>query len=76
LSGESGEAITAADVTLTGWMPEHGHGLTAVPLTEELGGGRYEIQPIVLYMPQLWELDVVVTRNDEREAVTFTFCVP
>jgi hypothetical protein len=76
LSGETGEVITAADVTVTGWMPEHRHGLNAVPLTRELEGGRYEIQPIILYMPQLWELGVVVNRSGQRDAVTFTFCVP
>jgi hypothetical protein len=76
LSAESGEAITAASVTLTGWMPLHRHGLSSVPLTRELGGGRYEIQPINLFMPQLWELGVDVTRNDERDVVTFAFCVP
>jgi hypothetical protein len=76
LSDESGEAITAAGVTVTGWMPQHRHGLNAVPLTRELEGGRYEIQPIILYMPQLWEFGVVVTRTDEPEIVNFTFCIP
>jgi hypothetical protein len=76
LSGESAEAITAADVSFSGWMPQHGHGLNAVPLIQELGAGRYAIRPIILYMPQLWELSVVVTRGDAREAVTFDVCVP
>jgi hypothetical protein len=76
LSAETGEAIADASVTLTGWMPRHGHGLSSVPLTRELDGGRYEIRPINLFMPQLWEFGVVVTRNGEPEVVTFTFCVP
>jgi hypothetical protein len=76
LSDPSGDPITAANVTVTGWMPQHRHGLNAVPLTKELDGGRYQIQPIILYMPQLWELDVIVTQNDEPESVTFSFCVP
>jgi hypothetical protein len=76
LSGEGGDSIAGASVSFTGWMPQHGHGLNAVPLIEELEGGRYEIQPIILYMPQLWELGVVVTQNGERERVTFGFCVP
>jgi hypothetical protein len=76
LSGESGEPITGASVSFTGRMPLHRHGLTALPLIRELDGGRYEIQPIILFMPQLWELSVVVTRNDDTEAVTFDVCVP
>ncbi|HTV21346.1 MAG TPA: FixH family protein [Polyangiaceae bacterium] len=76
LSDESGTAITAANVSFAGWMPLHGHGLNAVPLIRELEGGRYEIDPIVLYMPQLWELSVVVARDDETEDVTFDVCVP
>ena len=76
LSGESGEPITGAGVAFTGWMPLHRHGLTALPVTRELDGGRYEIQTIILFMPQLWELSVVVTRNDESADVTFDICVP
>jgi hypothetical protein len=76
LSGASSEPITGASVSFSGRMPLHRHGLTALPLTRELDGGRYEIQPIILFMPQLWELSVVVTRNDDTEAVTFDVCVP
>lgn len=76
LSDESGEPITAADVSFSGWMPQHDHGLNALPLISERDGGRYEIKPIILYMPQLWELEVSVTRGDERESVSFSFCVP
>jgi hypothetical protein len=57
-------------------MPLHRHGLNSLPVIRELDGGRYEVQPIVLYMPQLWELSVLVTRNDETEDVTFDICVP
>jgi len=76
LSREGGEALPAARVSLTGWMPDHGHGLNAVPLIEELDGGRYQIQPIILYMPQLWELSVVVDRDEGRDVATFDVCVP
>lgn len=76
LSDGNGEALTAANVSFAGWMPQHGHGLNAVPLIHELDGGRYEIEPIILYMPQLWELSIVVARDDERDVVTFDVCVP
>jgi hypothetical protein len=75
LSDASGVAMTGADVTFTGWMPEHGHGLSSVPLTRELDGGRYEIRPINLFMPQLWEFGVVVTQDEQRDIVRFSFCV-
>jgi hypothetical protein len=75
LVGPNAWTITAADVTFTGWMPQHGHGLGSVPLAEELEDGRYEIRPINLFMPQLWEFGVGVTQADERDAVTFSFCV-
>jgi hypothetical protein len=75
LSDASGDAMTADDVTFTGWMPEHGHGLSSVPLTRELDGGRYEIRPINLFMPQLWEFDVVVIHDGRRDSVRFSFCV-
>jgi hypothetical protein len=75
LSDVSGVAMTGADVTFTGWMPEHGHGLSSVPLARELDGGRYEIRPINLFMPQLWEFGVAVTHEEQRDIVRFSFCV-
>ncbi|MEY4546945.1 MAG: hypothetical protein RL685_3140 [Pseudomonadota bacterium] len=76
LSREDGSPLTGADVSFRGWMPRHRHGLTALPLTRELEGGRYEIQPIVLFMPQLWELGLTVTQGDATEEVSFALCVP
>lgn len=76
LTDASGEPVTGADVAFSGWMPRHRHGLTALPLTVERENGRYEIRPIVLFMPQPWELSVAVTAGAGTEDVTFDICVP
>ena len=57
-------------------MPLHCHGLTALPLTRELEEGHDEIDPIVLFMPQLWELSLGITQGGETEQVAFDVCVP
>lgn len=75
LTDERGQALPGADVSFSGWMPQHGHGLSSVPLARELDGGRYEIRPINLFMPQLWEFGVGVVRDEGSEVVKFRFCV-
>jgi hypothetical protein len=66
-----------ATLVATPWMPAHGHGSTKeVVVTPAGSGGRYELDPIYITMPGLWEVEIDVTVGDEAGAVTFAFCVP
>jgi hypothetical protein len=78
ISDASGAPIVGANVTLSGWMPEHGHGLNTIPVATELGAGRYRLEPINLFMPSVWEVTIEVTQPGAQtaESVLFKICVP
>ena len=60
--------VEGAQVYVTGWMPDHEHGMATLPETTELGGGTYRARGLLFHMPGDWELrvDVVVEREPER----------
>ena len=66
-----GEALLGCEVTLTPYMPDHGHGSNVVE-SSELEDGRYELEGFELTMPGLWELNADVT-CPELEMDSFTF---
>ncbi len=47
-----------ATVTVTPWMPAHGHGSPRTPVVTPLGAGRYRADDVVLHMPGTWQLTV------------------
>ena len=54
--------VEGADVALTCYMPEHGHGMLREPGTTEEGSGTYAVNPLLLHMDGYWTvtIDVVV----------------
>ncbi|MCK6569650.1 FixH family protein [Myxococcota bacterium] len=64
-----GEPVTGAVVTVTPFMPAHGHGSPETPAVVDVGGGRYRADNVVLHMPGTWQLTlraVVGARAGER----------
>lgn len=64
-----GEPVTGAVVTVTPFMPAHGHGSPEPPSVVDVGGGRYRADNVVLHMPGTWQLTlraVVGGRAGER----------
>lgn len=64
-----GEPVVGAVVTVTPWMPAHGHGSPSRPVVVEAGAGRYRASGVVLHMPGTWQLTlraVVGARAGER----------
>lgn len=55
-------------VRVSGWMPDHGHGLVQHPRAEPLGSGRFRTHGWLLHMRGRWELrfDVVPADHDPR----------
>lgn len=64
-------------VTVTPFMPDHGHGTPIAAEVSELAEpGEYEAGPVNLWMPGLWETTVEVTDGaDMTDAATFSFCI-
>ena len=57
-SGPEGEAVTGASVSMTCFMPAHGHGMLREPRTEALGGGVYRIRGFLLHMEGDWSISI------------------
>jgi hypothetical protein len=69
--------ITDAEVLVTPFMPAHGHGAGKnAEVTPGLEPGRYELSPINLWMPGVWETSVDVTAGGGNDKVVFKFCIP
>lgn len=54
-----GTPLEGAAVTISPWMPAHGHGSIDVEATET-GPGTYEADDVWLNMPGIWDLRVAV----------------
>lgn len=73
----NGEPILDAQLTLNPRMPDHGHGAPREAVVTQLGDGRYRAEPVALFMPGYWTIDVSVSVGDDPpESVQFGFCVP
>lgn len=73
---DSGDApVTGADVEVTPFMPDHGHGTPITTDVTEMTGGNYEGKPVNLWMPGLWEVTVEVTKDAQMDEVVFSFCI-
>lgn len=69
-----GAAVSDAQVTVSLWMPEHGHGAPAPTATNE-GGGEYHIIP-TFTMAGLWEVTLTAAHGGERVMTVLTLDVP
>lgn len=76
--GQAGSPLTGATIKVTPYMPDHRHG-TSVPVIvtpDPATPGRYELSPINLWMPGLWQITIDVTpAGGTRDSVVFNFCI-
>jgi hypothetical protein len=67
-----GQPVEGAALTITGGMPQHGHGLPTRPrVTRSLGGGAYEIEGVRFNMGGWWEFKVTIASERGADTVTF-----
>jgi hypothetical protein len=72
----SGAPVDGATVTVTPFMPDHGHGSAVVPTVTPSGGGKYAVTNIYLAMAGLWRLTVTVQPNGGApQDAAFQFCL-
>jgi hypothetical protein len=68
--------VSGAPMSVTPFMPDHDHGsgktVKITPLTEP---GQYQLEPVNMWMPGLWEVTVEVDGANSDRAV-FRFCLP
>ncbi len=69
-------AVEGGTVIGRSWMPDHGHSSPKPIGVTEAGAGSYDLSPVNLHMPGLWEVTVeVTTQAGTEDAVTFQFCI-
>lgn len=69
-SDESG--VEGADITVTPWMPDMGHGIADAPVLTELGGGRYEAT-FTFNMSGAWELQLALDAHLGADTLTVAY---
>jgi hypothetical protein len=65
--------VVGADITVTPWMPEMGHGVFEKPVVRERGGGLYSVENIILIMGGRWELRMKIRKEKVEDSLTFDF---
>ncbi len=72
VSKASGGPVTGAAITVSGDMPEHGHGLPTEPeVTEEIEPGVYLVEGMKFSMPGWWEMIFHIKSGAHEDRVIF-----
>jgi hypothetical protein len=75
LSDADGAPVSGARLVASPYMPKHQHGSAEV-VVEEQSEGRYQLSPIELIMPGVWEVPLSITpEGDDESQTTFRFCI-
>ena len=65
--------VTGAELTVTPWMPEMGHGVFSPLKVTEKGNGLYTVEDIALVMGGHWEFRVHIKWGSQEDNVVFDF---
>ena len=72
VESSTGEPVTNAEISISGGMPAHQHGLPTAPrMTRDLGDGTYLIEGMKFHMPGHWRIEVLVTSPTTTETTAF-----
>ena len=76
LTDPDGSALTGAQIVASPYMPKHQHGSAEV-VVDEQGDGEYQLSPIELIMPGVWEIPLFITPAGGGVAseTMFRFCI-
>jgi hypothetical protein len=60
--------LSGARLYVSGWMPEHGHGMLRGPRATDNGDGSYRVRGMLLHMSGRWQIffDLVDGASSER----------
>ena len=66
----AGEPVADAQVSITGGMPLHNHGLATQPqVTRYLGDGKYQVEGLRYHMHGAWELTITIEAKGQKDTV-------
>ena len=67
-----GQLVDDAEITVTGSMPGHNHGLPTNPqMTHYLGDGDYLIEGMRFHMNGSWQVTFTISERSDSDTVTF-----
>jgi hypothetical protein len=75
ITDENDQPLDGLTVTPKPYMPLHHHGASIVPTVMPMGGGVYDLQSLVLFMPGVWQVTIAVSAPNIVDSAVFTFCV-
>jgi hypothetical protein len=73
--------VSGATLRATPFMPDHDHGSgKSVLVTPMTAAGQYQLTPVNLWMPGLWEVTIqaetTVGSGKQQDRAVFRFCLP
>ena len=71
----AGQPLDGAEMSVTPFMPGHGHGTSATPSVTAAGDGVYEVENIVYTMPGHWELTFDIAHGGQTDQLVAGFDV-
>jgi len=73
--GAVAEVVEGAALSVTPFMPAHMHGTPITAVVTPLAGGQYELQPVNLWMPGVWETTIQATSGNDSDRAVYSFCI-
>ena len=64
-----GNAVSDAEISIGGGMPEHNHGLATAPSIKTVGNGNYQLQGLRFHMMGHWELELTISSGATEDTV-------
>ena len=68
-------ALYSGSLQITPWMPDHNHGAPTKPVITTATVGDYQVDPISLWMPGLWQVKIHIEDGLHADALAFAFCI-
>lgn len=73
--GVGADPVEGATISVTPYMPAHMHSTPITAQVTALAGGQYELRPVNLWMPGVWETTIQATSGGESDRAVYTFCI-
>ena len=76
-----GAPMDGLTIAIAPYMPDHGHGSSITPQIAPLGGGKYDVTLINLFMPGIWTITFTLSSASDGgqpqaiDSAVFSFCI-
>jgi hypothetical protein len=74
-AGVAGNPVDGATITVTPYMPVHQHGTAIRAKVQDMSGGMYQLSPVNLWMPGIWETTISAQVGGVQDTTVYRFCI-